>query len=818
MTKVRKPIPKTQKELSNEQVIPTYPQYGDPNDFIQTPLNNRALNTSFKGDTTKPFSVGIQDIDEAIYYYFQNVVQPSVTQNGARLNVPIIYGSPEKWKSFQKDGYYRDQKGKIMAPLIMFKKTDITKNRQIANKLDANYPNNFGVFTKEYTQRNAYDNFKVLSNRKPQKQYYAVVMPDYLTVTYECAVFTYYVEQLNKIVESMEYASDAYWGDPQRYQFKASIDSFGFQTELAQEDERIVRSTFTLKINGYIIPEILQKDVTALKKFSNITKTTFTLEDEPTTSITEAPLPPVPVLCAPGTVLNSDSTYNSSVNSGGTLILPDSQINVNSVDSGDVVSVKTIDVNLEDSLGAPVVPTSVGLVGNTLTIEVPTGGTPTGDYLVRFFDIDGTILKEEYVNAGNSATAPANPTYDSTYLTFDGWNNSFTNIQHDLDVGAIYDTIDGKTYLFLKVTTVTGLQPTLQLNKSTTALLTINWGDATTNTTTSSGNVNITKTAAYSSVGDYVVSIECAANYGVNTSTGFILGNNTTYSRTLIKAYVGANVNTLVEPFRNNIMLEILSLPNNLTSLSPNFFTGAASLRHFNMPSSVTSFSILADGCRRLKSISLSQGNTTIQTASFRNCNSLQRLILPDATTTLVTNSFAGCSSLSYIYLPSSCTTIETTSFFDCRSLRTISLPNNVFLGQSVFESCLSLESITLPTGATNTGGSLFRTCSSLASCNIPNTITAIQNQLFDGCVSLKELEFHNAVTSVGVSSFLNASQILEYTFLSTTPPTLANTNAFNGINAACKIYVPDANVAAYKAATNWSAYANYIYPLSTKP
>jgi hypothetical protein len=70
----------------------------------------------------------------------------------------------------------------------------------------------------------------------------------------------------------MEYASDAYWGDPQRYQFKASIDSFGFQTELVENDERIVRSTFSIKINGYIIPDILQKDITALKKFSNKTQ------------------------------------------------------------------------------------------------------------------------------------------------------------------------------------------------------------------------------------------------------------------------------------------------------------------------------------------------------------------------------------------------------------------------------------------------------------------------------------------------------------------------------------------------------------------
>jgi hypothetical protein len=278
MPNVRKPIPKTQKQLGNEQVVPFSPEAGNPNNFNPSPTENRALQTSFKGDTVKPFSVGIQDIDEAIFYYFENVIQPSVIQNGARLPVPIIYGSPEKWKSYQKDGYYRDQQGKIQAPLIMFKRNDITKNRQIANKLDANNPQNFGVFNKRYTQRNAYDNFKVLNNRIPQQEYYAVVMPDYVTVTYTCIIFTYYVEQLNKIVEAMEYASDAYWGNPQRYQFKAMIDSFGFQTELTNNDERVVRSTFDIKINGYIIPEILQKDITAIKKFSNKTKIIFSME------------------------------------------------------------------------------------------------------------------------------------------------------------------------------------------------------------------------------------------------------------------------------------------------------------------------------------------------------------------------------------------------------------------------------------------------------------------------------------------------------------------------------------------------------------
>jgi hypothetical protein len=230
-----------------------------------------------------------------------------------------------------------------------------------------------------------------------------------LTVTYECAVFTYYVEQLNKIVESMEYASDAYWGDPQRYQFKASIDSFGFQTELAQDDERIVRSTFTLKINGYIIPEILQKDVTALKKFSNITKTTFTLEDEPTTPITEAPLPPIPFTCAPVTVLNSGSTYTSSVDSGGTLILPNQTININSTGSGLIPSVGTIGINLTDSgSGAIITPTSTIITGRNIDIKFPTPSPVLSGVLFK------TIEPTLYTSYR---------TYDEGWRAQNGWFN-----------------------------------------------------------------------------------------------------------------------------------------------------------------------------------------------------------------------------------------------------------------------------------------------------------------------------------------------------------------------------------------------------------
>jgi len=277
------PIPKTQREILLSQQdtynppanAPGFSPTGNPN--LANKIN-RADQISFRGDTTKPFSIGIQDIDETVFYYFKNVIRPYVIQNGSRLEVPIIYGSPEKWASFQKFGYFRDSQGRIMMPIIMIKRENIEKVRSIANKLDANNPRNISIQRKKYSARDSYSNFNVLNNVIPEPVNYAVVVPDYLTLTYTCVVNTYYMDQLNKIVEAIEYASDSYWGDPQRFQFRAMIDSFSTKTELSDNGERLVSSTFDIKLRGYIIPDIPQKDVTALKKLP--TKTSIRINEQ----------------------------------------------------------------------------------------------------------------------------------------------------------------------------------------------------------------------------------------------------------------------------------------------------------------------------------------------------------------------------------------------------------------------------------------------------------------------------------------------------------------------------------------------------------
>ena len=285
---IRKPIPKTQKELSIAQQTPSSERYGNPNIPVSSNLSetgiefNRSEKLSWTGDTTKPFSIGIKDLDEAVFYYFQNVIKPFVYQNGERREVPVIYGSPERWKSFQKDNYYRDKKGAIMLPIIVLKRNSITKDRTVYNKLDANSPNLYGSFQRTYNPKNFYSNFAAINNAIPAQQFYAVAVPDFVNIEYSCLIQTYYMEQLNKIIESCEYASDAYWGNPERFKFRAFIDSFSTETSLTPNKDRLVKGTFNIRLRGYIIPDTIQKDMNSISKYNS--KSKFVVQMETTSN------------------------------------------------------------------------------------------------------------------------------------------------------------------------------------------------------------------------------------------------------------------------------------------------------------------------------------------------------------------------------------------------------------------------------------------------------------------------------------------------------------------------------------------------------
>tara|TARA_B100001063_G_scaffold246962_1_gene288836 strand:- start:1391 stop:3070 length:1680 start_codon:yes stop_codon:yes gene_type:complete len=223
------------------------------------PRKQRVLNRGYlytrTADEVGELSVKLVDIDSAILYYFDNVIQPSVEDNGENIKVPIMYASPERWKAIQRDGFMKDKKRQTITPVIAYRRTSIEKDDSIPqDKLDANNPNMFYTFEKQFSQENRYDNFTLQQGLLPQKEYYNVTFPDYVVLNYDFIVWTTYIEQMNKIVEKVIYSDGAYWGDPEKLRFRSRVESFTDATEVS-DVERLVRTNFSVTLRGYLLPD-----------------------------------------------------------------------------------------------------------------------------------------------------------------------------------------------------------------------------------------------------------------------------------------------------------------------------------------------------------------------------------------------------------------------------------------------------------------------------------------------------------------------------------------------------------------------------------
>ena len=276
--------PENRREFMNKLIVPYDQEVGNPNSVFSEPTklgqpeNNRATQISVKGDTDKDFYIGLQDITDAVSYYFNNVLRLHVIQNNNKITIPVIYGTPENWKGVQRDGYYRDKNGKLQAPLIMYKRTVTTPNRDLGNKIDGNAVRNVQLFEKRYNQRNNYGNFAVLTSRDPEKEYVVSVTPDYVTVEFECLLWTYSVEQMDKLIESLNFSSRSYWGDPNKFQFYSQIETFSDNISYDVGEDRAIKTAFTLTLNGYLIPDSVNKKLANANRYYGASQILFGME------------------------------------------------------------------------------------------------------------------------------------------------------------------------------------------------------------------------------------------------------------------------------------------------------------------------------------------------------------------------------------------------------------------------------------------------------------------------------------------------------------------------------------------------------------
>jgi hypothetical protein len=209
-------------------------------------------------------SISLYDIDYAMMSYLEDTALPTLDDNGKALKIPVIYGNSERWKGAQRDGIFRDNKGRIQLPLMMIRRNSITKDESMPMlNRHVSYP----TVTK-WSKDNRYDRFSLMgTNVKPKYELYNITMPQYVEVSYQCMAWTSYTEHLNKVIEQLQFAGN-FWGDKDKFKFKVILSDFEIINEVGEGTERINRIEFSLAVKAYLLPEKFDGENTIKKSFS----------------------------------------------------------------------------------------------------------------------------------------------------------------------------------------------------------------------------------------------------------------------------------------------------------------------------------------------------------------------------------------------------------------------------------------------------------------------------------------------------------------------------------------------------------------------
>ena len=165
--------------------------------------------------------------------------------------------------------------------------------------------------------------------------------------------------------------------------------------------------------------------------------------------------------------------------------------------------------------------------------------------------------------------------------------------------------------------------------------------------------------------------------------------------------------------------------------------------------------------------------------------------MIEDGVTSIGNSAFDSCSNLTSITIPDSVSSIGNFVFYGCSSLTSITLSNNITnIGNSAFAGCSSLTSITIPDRVTSIEKYAFYNCSGLTSITIPDSVTSIGESAFRNCTSLTSITIPDSVTSIGKSAFSNCSSLTSITIPNGV--TSIGESAFSYCRSLTSITIPD--------------------------
>lgn len=278
-----KPI--TNKQVVNKASVNRGEQVSTKNKTIR---GNRETTIIPGNNFSNNYSITLKDIDTAILNHVKNVMKPSVKEANETFKIPVYYGNEERWVTARKRGVLRDKNGSLILPLIMLKRTEVAKNNLSGQGFHHDIQRKFinVVRNSSWSKDNQYDRFSVQQGIKPAYENIVTGMPDYADLTYEFVLWTNFIEQMNPLVEMFIAQGNTYWGDSTNMKFLCTADNISDASEMNQDGERFIKSTFTITTNAYLLPEYLNSVVT--NKVSNTrreltpSRVTFNFEGDAT--------------------------------------------------------------------------------------------------------------------------------------------------------------------------------------------------------------------------------------------------------------------------------------------------------------------------------------------------------------------------------------------------------------------------------------------------------------------------------------------------------------------------------------------------------